>query len=226
MTRTFTRRDCVAPTRRTSPLCSTRSRLAWNAGLVEASSSRNRVPPSAASNRPPRSPAAPVNAPRVWPKSSASSSVSVRPEQFTLRKGRARRAAEIVDGARHQFLAGAGFAHDEHGGVGPRRLRDQLVHHRSWGRCGPPGRRASTGFPSASPAGEGVGLAARIQVAAQQFHHRGDIERLADEIAGAAAAPPPPPLRSDPCAVISTMGRFGSAARSASTSSRPPPSGM
>ena len=40
--------------------------------------------------------------------------------QFSLTKVPCRRGAEIVDGARHQFLAGAGFAGDQHGGVGGR----------------------------------------------------------------------------------------------------------
>ena len=44
------------------------------------------VPPSAVSNRPALWSLAPVNAPRTWPKSSLSKSVSTTAEQFTVTK--------------------------------------------------------------------------------------------------------------------------------------------
>ena len=47
-------------------------------------SSRKIVPPSASANRPFLVNVAPVNAPRTWPKSSDSSSVSGIAAQFTL----------------------------------------------------------------------------------------------------------------------------------------------
>ncbi len=58
------------------PSCSTRRSLAWSAGASSAISSRKIVPPSASTKMPERSPRASVNAPRLWPKSSLSSSVS------------------------------------------------------------------------------------------------------------------------------------------------------
>src|SRR5262249_54557048 len=55
---------------------STRSSLACSAWLIVPTSSSSSVPLCACSRRPWRVPTAPVNAPRTWPKSSASSSVS------------------------------------------------------------------------------------------------------------------------------------------------------
>ena len=49
------------------------------------------MPPSASSKSPARSRTAPVNAPRAWPKSSASSSSSVSAAQFTVDSRRCRR---------------------------------------------------------------------------------------------------------------------------------------
>ena len=108
----------------------------------------------------------------------------MRPEQLTLRNGRDAARAEIVDGARHQFLAGAGFSQDQHGGVGARGLRDQLVNHDHGGAAAHQAglRELQIRFGG----GNGVGFAARLQQAPQQIHHGGDIEGLADEIAGAA----------------------------------------
>ena len=54
-------------------------------------SSRKSVPLSACSMRPWREPTAPVNAPRTWPKSSASSSVSGMAPQLMATKRCARR---------------------------------------------------------------------------------------------------------------------------------------
>ena len=60
------------------------------AGDVSPTSSRKIVPPSASSNRPLRSAVAPVKAPRAWPNSSDSSSVSGRAPQFWATNGRSR----------------------------------------------------------------------------------------------------------------------------------------
>ena len=79
------------PTGRISPSCSARSNLTWKAGEVSPISSRNSVPPSACWNRPMRVSVAPVNAPRLWPKSSLSSSVSGMAPQFSTTKGRSAR---------------------------------------------------------------------------------------------------------------------------------------
>ena len=62
-----------------------------SAGLAVPISSRKIVPPSAEVNLPARSPTASVNAPRTWPKSSGSSSVSGRAPQETSTNGLSRR---------------------------------------------------------------------------------------------------------------------------------------
>ena len=72
-----------------------------------------------AAARPPRrgprwSCVAPVNAPRRWPKSSLSSSVSGSAAQLTATNGPSARALGAVDAARDQLLAGAGLALDQH----------------------------------------------------------------------------------------------------------------
>ena len=91
MMRTSQRSGRVPPTRWNSPSCSTRSSFTWVAGVMSPISSRNSVPPSACSKRPARWRSAPVNAPRSWPNSSDSSSVSGSAAQFTFTKGRAAR---------------------------------------------------------------------------------------------------------------------------------------
>src|SRR6185312_3648419 len=63
-----------SPTRRTSPSCKARRILAWSGSGISPISSRNSVPPLAASNKPGRAVAAPVNAPLPWPNSSDSRS--------------------------------------------------------------------------------------------------------------------------------------------------------
>ena len=62
------------------------------------------------------------------------------PEQFTFEQPRGdrravqfheramRAAAQLMDRSRHQFLAGAGFALDQHGGIGGRGRFDLLQH--------------------------------------------------------------------------------------------------
>ena len=71
------------PTRSNSRSCSTRSSFICSAALIVPTSSRNSVPLCACSSRPCRLPTAPVNAPRTWPNSSASSSVSGMALQFS-----------------------------------------------------------------------------------------------------------------------------------------------
>ena len=86
-TRTVTRIVCSPPTRWNSPSCRTRSSLACDASCRSPTSSRKIVPPSASSNLPRRSAAAPVNAPFSWPNSSLSiSSVGIA-AQFTFTNG-------------------------------------------------------------------------------------------------------------------------------------------
>ena len=76
ITRTSTRTGRPSPTRSNSRSCSTRSSLACRPALIVPTSSRKNVPLWACSSRPCRLPTAPVNAPRTWPNSSASSSDS------------------------------------------------------------------------------------------------------------------------------------------------------
>ena len=87
MTRTST--FCVRsdPSGSNSRSCSTRSSFACSAGLIVPISSRKIVPPSASANLPFLLVVAPVKAPRTWPNSSDSSSVSGIAAQFTLMSG-------------------------------------------------------------------------------------------------------------------------------------------
>jgi len=66
------------------------SRLCISGG-ISPTSSRKMVPISAFSNSPGLSATAPVKAPRLWPKSSDSSSVGARAVQFTVMSGLSRR---------------------------------------------------------------------------------------------------------------------------------------
>ena len=101
-----------------SLLSSTRSSLICVAIGMSPTSSRNSVPPLAYSNLPMRSVEASVNAPRTWPNSSLS-------RMFSLKRGAVQRherlvlaRAVLMDRLGDQFLAGAGFALDQHAGVG------------------------------------------------------------------------------------------------------------
>ncbi len=89
ITRTSIGTGRVPPTRITSRSSSTRSRRVCRASGISPISSRNRVPPLAASNRPAWPPRrAPVNAPSSWPNSSDSSSDSAIAPQLTATNGR------------------------------------------------------------------------------------------------------------------------------------------
>ena len=74
-----------------------------------------------------------MKAPFSWPKISLSISVSGMAAQLTATKGRDLARAQIVQRARHQFLAGSAFAGDQHGDIGGRDLLDQPENlpHRS-----------------------------------------------------------------------------------------------
>ncbi len=76
------------PSRTTSRSCSTRSSLTWIDSGRSPISSRNSVPPLAASNQPDLAENAPVKAPFSWPKSSLSTRLSEKAPQFTATKGR------------------------------------------------------------------------------------------------------------------------------------------
>ena len=87
-----------------------------------------------------------------------------------------------MDHARHQFLAGAGLAFDEHGGVGGRDARGGLVdlHH---------GRRTADHVALGQFLFVGLVflLAARRLGALHGFEHAVELERLGDVIERAAA---------------------------------------
>jgi hypothetical protein len=57
---------------------------------------------------------APVKGPASWPKSSLSASDSGNEPQLSGTKWFRRRSLLVVQAARHQFLAGAGLAVDQH----------------------------------------------------------------------------------------------------------------
>ena len=103
---------------------------AWPAGRRSSSpiSSRKIEPRWASANLPLFVPVASVNAPLTWPKSSDSSSVSGMAAQLTLMNGMLALRAAMVHGASHQFLAGAGFAGDQHRAAGRRHQLDAPNH--------------------------------------------------------------------------------------------------
>ena len=185
MTRTFTRRDCGGA----HPAHFSALQHAQQAGLkswlVEASSSRKRVPPSAASNRPARSRSAPVKAPRICPNSSDSSKVSVRPEQFTERKGRRLRWLNSWMARATSSFPVPDSPSNQHVDIGAGRLGNQLVnrHH-----GGAPAHQTGSGEIRRRVVGliACIGLPPRVKMAAQQSDHGRDIERFADKIGRAA----------------------------------------
>ena len=83
ITRASTACVCEPPTDSNRRSCRTRNSFTCMAGDAVAISSRKMVPPSACRNFPSRSAVAPVKAPATWPKSSLSSSVSLRQPQAT-----------------------------------------------------------------------------------------------------------------------------------------------
>ncbi len=90
--RMSTLRGRVAPTGSTLEVWRKRSSLVCSAGAISQTSSRKRVPPSAATAAPGRSEMAPVKLPLIWPKTSDSSrSWGIAP-QFSAMKGPAARA--------------------------------------------------------------------------------------------------------------------------------------
>ena len=111
--------DRLVATRGARPRRSPARAAAWPACSWGMSpiSSRNSVPPSACSKRPSRSVRASVNAPLTWPNSS--SSRIARREAGAVQRDEPLLAppAVVVDRAGDQLLAGAAFAHDQHGDV-------------------------------------------------------------------------------------------------------------
>ncbi|HBP23137.1 MAG TPA: hypothetical protein DEA08_35865 [Planctomycetes bacterium] len=90
-TRTSARRTRDSPRRRNSPFSSSRRNFFWISRDISPTSSMKSVPPSATSNTPWRSLVAPVKAPATCPKSSLSSSVSLRAPQLMATKPRSLR---------------------------------------------------------------------------------------------------------------------------------------
>ena len=120
----------VPPTRSMTRSWMARRSLACSRTSISEISSSSSVPPVASSNLPMRRATAPVNEPFSWPNSSDSEQV--------LRDRRAVDADERllgavgagVDVARQHLLAGAGFAGDQHRGVGGGDLLRELHHLR------------------------------------------------------------------------------------------------
>ena len=69
-----------------------------------------------------------MKAPRSNPNSSDSSSSEGSAAQFTFTNGLSRRGDACVDGARHQLLAGAALAADQHRDVGVGDAGDEVLH--------------------------------------------------------------------------------------------------
>ena len=92
------------------------------------------MPPLACSKRPGLSATAPVNAPRTWPNNSDSISSSGNRRAVHFDERAALAPAGVMNRARHQFLAGAVLAENQHAAVGRRRQRHllaQVVHRRA-----------------------------------------------------------------------------------------------
>ena len=192
MMRTSSGTGRVAPTGHTSRFSMTRSSLTWSSNGSSPISSRNRVPWLAATNSPGLACSALVKAPRTWPKSWLSMSVSGMAPQLTAMKGRSDLRAGGVNGRRHQLLAHAALAGDQHVARGERAARDVLAHRDDRraladqvmpdGRSGQSGRRGH-GRERARPRGLGSAVAAQRALHAQR--QVVELERLAEIVGGA-----------------------------------------
>ena len=120
----------VPPTRSITRSWIARSSLACSRTSISEISSSSSVPPVASSNLPMRRATAPVNEPFSWPNSSDSSRFSGIAAQLTQMNGFLARLRAGVDVARQHLLAGAGFAGDQHRGVGGGDLLRELDHLR------------------------------------------------------------------------------------------------
>ena len=100
-------------------------------------SSRNSVPPSASSKSPGLLSVAPVNAPRMWPNSSLSKSVSTTAEQLTVTNRRSRRGPILCSARATSSLPVPVSPVIERGPDVRRQPADhaeQLLHERARGR--------------------------------------------------------------------------------------------
>ena len=143
------------------------------------------MPLCACSSRPWRVPTAPVNAPRTWPKSSASSSVSGIALQLmrdeTVRAAR----AVVVNRPRRELLAGAGLAGDEHRA---RRRRDGLEQLKEIAHRAAAADQAVDAIALLELRAQ-VGVlgsqAALLERRVQHVEQRVELKRLGDEVGGA-----------------------------------------
>ena len=126
MTRTSTLIVRADPRRSTSPSCSTRSTFACVFALMSPTSSRKMVPRSACSNLPICFSVAPVNEPFSWPNSSDSISSSGNRGAVDLDEPVAAPQAVAMDRPRHQFLADAALAGEQHRRVRRRGALDRV----------------------------------------------------------------------------------------------------
>ena len=150
ITRTSTRIVCESPMRSNARSCSTRSSFACSAGLIVPTSSSNSVPRWACSKRPWRCATAPVNAPRTWPKSSASSRVSGMALQLSAMKRCWRRG--LPGGWRGRPVpCRCRLALHQNRRVRRRDGGSAAAPVRASARCGRPGRRSPYRASSCSP---------------------------------------------------------------------------
>jgi len=143
-------------------------------------SSRNSEPPSACSKRPRRRLSAPVNEPFSWPNSSDSSSSAGIAEVLSAMKGFLRARTVLVQRARHQLLAGARLARDQHVDAGLRQPPDGAEHLLHG--AGASEQRQH----GAAAAGLARGLVARVRGAPYQVDGMVDVEGLGQVFEGAA----------------------------------------
>ena len=113
-TRTSTSNSVLPPSRRTLESSRMRSSLACVCMGISPISSSSRVPCWATSKQPARRSEAPVNDPFSCPNSSLSISVSGQRRAVDGHEGPLAPRAQGVHRARHQFLAGAALAGDQH----------------------------------------------------------------------------------------------------------------
>ena len=187
------------PTGSTSPSCTARSSLTWTSSGRSPISSRNSVPPCASTNLPVCLSVAPVKAPFSWPNRIVSTRLSGIAPQLTVTKGLRGAVAGALDGARHQFLADAGFALDQDRDVRRGRLAGEPqhpVHGRAAGDEVVEGERARS---RVAPG------AARLDLARLDLERVGDRRaqplgrgRLDHEVEGAVRASPAPRSRCRP----------------------------
>ena len=151
---------------------STRSRRVCRSNGMSPISSRNSVPPSACSKRPRRMVCAPVKAPRSWPNSSDSSRSFGMAAVLMATNGPAGARRMLVQRARHQFLARARFAGDQHRDLALAQAADGAEHVLH-------GRRLAQHLGRGGHALLGHFLAlAFLHRAADQLDRLGQVERL------------------------------------------------